>query len=248
MSKFFRASWQASFVNLWWFSLPLSKYSYELIFSVGFLLDLCKELISISPKRAIEIFLTISSCKSNISSSTLSYLLLQIILSSFASLNSILILTLLPEALIPPVTIKSKSNFLENSLISWFSSLKFTVVCLEIISNSRIIENSVIRSSTIPSTKNPLSSSLLVLAKGKIANLGFLLIFIFAVFLILLLPSPNKEKTSKLFEIFFNSILPKAWMVSSILLWICCLTTSEINISPTGDWLSRRAAILTPFP
>ena len=209
LSKFFNASWQASFVNLWWFSFPLNKYSYELIFSVGFLFDLCNELISISPRRAIEIFLTISSCKSKISSRTLSYLLLQIILSSFASLNSILILTLLPEARMPPVTIKSKSNFFENSFMSWFSSLKLTVVCLESISNSRIIENSVIKSSTIPSTKKPLSSSLLVFAKGKIANFGFLLRFLFETFFILLLLLPSKEKTSKLFEIFFNSILPK---------------------------------------
>ena len=94
-----------------------------------------------------------------------------------------------------PITIKSRSNFFENSLISSFSSLKLTLVCLESISNSRIIENSVIKSSTIPSTKNPLSSSLLVLVNGSIANFGFLLSFLLEVFLILFLPSPNNEKT-----------------------------------------------------
>ena len=135
-------------------------------------------------------------------------MLLQIILSSLASLNSILIRTLLPDALILPITIKSRSNFFENSLISSFSSLKLTLVCLESISNSRIIENSVIKSSTIPSTKNPLSSSLLVLVNGSIANFGFLFSFLLEVFLILFLPSPNNEKTSKLLDIFFNSIIP----------------------------------------
>ena len=70
------------------------------------------------------------------------------------------------------------------------------------------MENSVIKSSTIPSTKKPLSSSLLVFTKGKIANFGFLFIVLLDLFTILFLPSPNSEKTSKLLEIFFNSILP----------------------------------------
>ena len=94
-----------------------------------------------------------------------------------------------------PVTIKSSSNFCEKSLRSSFSFLKFTVVCLESISNSRIIENSVIKSSTIPSTKKALSSSLPVLTKGRIANLGFLLMVLFNELLILFLPSPKIEKT-----------------------------------------------------
>ena len=162
-------------------------------------------------------------------------MLLQIILSSLASLNSIFILTLLPDALIPPVTIKSKLNCFENSFISCFSSLKFTLVCLDNISNSRIIENSVIRSSTIPSTKKPLSSSLLVFKKGSIANFGFLLIEELTFLNNLFFPSPKIEKTSKSLEIFFNSIFPNECIFCSIFLLICWLTTSEIKISPTGD-------------
>ena len=129
-------------------------------------------------------------------------------LSSFASLSSMFILTLLPEALIPPVTIKSRLKLFENSFISLFSSLKFIDVCLDKISNSLIIENSVIKSSKIPSTRKPLSSSLLVFAKGRMANFGFL----FAISLFLtpnfFLPSPKIEKTSNSLEIFLSSTLP----------------------------------------
>ena len=218
------------------------------MFSVGFLFDLCKELISISPSKVIDIFLTISSCKSKISSRTLSYLLLQIILSSLASLSSIFILTLFPEALILPFTIKSKLNSLENSLISFFSSLKLIEVCRERISNSLIIENSVIKSSQIPSTKKPLSSSLPVFVKGKIANFSFLFIDFCDFSLNLFKPSPKIEKTSNASEIFFNSTFPNGYIFSSIFLFICCLTISEISISLTGHWPSNRAAILTPLP
>ena len=47
----------------------------------------------------------------------------------------------------------------------------------------------------MPSTKKALSSSLPVLTKGRIANLGFLLMVLFNELLILFLPSPKIEKT-----------------------------------------------------
>ena len=60
----------------------------------------------------------------------------------------------------------------------------------------------------MPSTKKPLSSSLLVLANGRIANLGFLFKVILLLLENLFFPSPKIENTSKSFDMFFRIILP----------------------------------------
>ena len=60
----------------------------------------------------------------------------------------------------------------------------------------------------MPSTKKPLSSSLLVLANGRIANLGFLFKVILLLLENLFFPSPKIENTSKSFDMFFRVILP----------------------------------------
>ena len=60
----------------------------------------------------------------------------------------------------------------------------------------------------MPSTKKPLSSSLLVFANGRIANLGFLFKVILLLLENLFFPSPKIENTSKSFDMFFRVILP----------------------------------------
>ena len=75
------------------------------MFSEGFLWALFKLEISMPPRRAIVIFLTISSCMSNMSSLTRSYLLLQMTFPSGVSESSTEILNLSPTALMLPETI-----------------------------------------------------------------------------------------------------------------------------------------------
>ena len=98
------ASRQASFLNLWCNTFPLSNNSYEVRFSVGLRLARSRLEISISPKSASDIFLTISSCTSKMSSRIRSYLLFHRALPSLESDSSTEILTRFPDVRMLPET------------------------------------------------------------------------------------------------------------------------------------------------